>query len=63
MDLLGLNDFEVSFKMLKTTERLLTGDGVDHGSEIGKALSLLAPENRRRLLSLTFNNIGCYYKR
>jgi hypothetical protein len=63
MDLMGLNDFDVSFKMLKTTEKLLTGDGVDQGSEIGRALSLLAPENRRRLLSLTFNNIGCYYKR
>ena len=63
MDLLALNDFELSFKLLKLTERVLSGDGVEQDSAMGLALLMLTPENRRRLLSLTFNNIGCYYKR
>lgn len=38
MDLLSLNDFELSFKLLKLTERVLSGEGVEHDSAMGLAL-------------------------
>jgi len=63
MDHLGINDFELSFKLLKSTERLLNIDDTHEHNQVSQAVQDLPIETRRRLLSLTFNNLGCYYKK
>lgn len=52
MDYLATNHFDHCFKLLKNAEKLLLSN--DHK---------MTPETRNMLLSLTFNNMGCYYKR
>lgn len=52
MDYLATNQFHQCFKLLKNAEKLLLSQ--DHQ---------MTPEARNRLLSLTFNNMGCYYKK
>lgn len=51
MDYLAANQFDMCFKLLKNTEKLLLGD------------SAMPLDRKRGLLSLTFNNLGCYYKK
>ena len=63
MDHLGINDFELSFKLLKSTERLLNIDDTHEHTLVCLAVENLPIETRRRLISLTFNNLGCYYKK
>ena len=63
MDFLGLNDFEMCFKLLKNTEKILINDAPETDRVLGEALLEMNPDHRRTLLSLTFNNLGCYYKK
>ena len=63
MDYLGINDFVLSFKLLKSTERLLNIDENNEYTLVTSGILNLSIETRRRLLSLTFNNLGCYYKK
>lgn len=63
MDYLGINDFDMSFKLLKSTEKLLNLDGLHEQNQLSEAIQMIPIETRRRLLSLTFNNLGCYYKK
>lgn len=52
MDYLATNNFDQSFKLLKNAEKILMNE--NHG---------MTTESRNKLLSLTFNNMGCYYKK
>ena len=63
MDFLALNDFEMSFKLLKNTEKILLNEAPDIERLLGPAVSEMPPDHRRTLMSLTFNNLGCYYKK
>lgn len=53
MDYLAVNQFDMCFKLLKNTEKLL----------LGKDELAMPLDRKRGLLSLTFNNLGCYYKK
>jgi hypothetical protein len=52
MDYLGVNNFEYCFKLLKNSERILQIESVN-----------MPIEEKKKLLSLTLNNLGCYYKK
>jgi hypothetical protein len=53
MDYLAANQFDMCFKLLKNTEKLL----------LSKDEMAMPLDRKRGLLSLTFNNLGCYYKK
>ena len=53
MDQLAINEFDLCFKLLKNTEKLL----------LSKEEAEIPQDRKRSLLSLTFNNLGCYYKK
>jgi hypothetical protein len=63
MDFLATNDFEMCFKLLKNSEKILLNNAPETERILGAEIAEMAPEHRRRLLSLTFNNLGCYYKK
>lgn len=52
MDYLAINSFELCFKLLKNSEKILLSPDIE-----------MNEETKRKLLSLTFNNMGCYYKK
>ena len=52
MDYLALNSFQLCFKLLKNAERILLSSDLE-----------MSEEMKKNLLSLTFNNMGCYYKK
>jgi len=57
MDYLALNHFDLCFKLLKDSESLLLQPPLNNLTSDDHL------STRRRLLSLTFNNLGCYYKK
>ena len=52
MDYLGRGNFEQSLKLLKTAEKILQNESQNLDNDL-----------RNKLISLTFNNMGCYYKK
>ena len=52
MDYLSQNNFDSSFKLLKNCEKILENN--EHK---------LNDVQRIKLLSITFNNLGCYYRK
>jgi hypothetical protein len=58
-----MNEFELCYKLLKNTEKILLNDAPETERILGDAIAEMPPDHRRTLLSLTFNNLGCYYKK
>jgi len=54
MEKLGQGQYQESFKYLNAAERLITA--VDNPD-------LLNEDDKLRLMALTYNNLGCYYKK
>ncbi len=64
MDYLAINDFDLCFKLLKNAEKILLHSNTAEAMQVlGQAMLEMNPEHKRTLLSLTFNNLGCYYKK